>query len=185
MTERVLNALEAQERKKKQERALTAWRAKQEQVGQKLGEQRWAQYLRKVRRKRQEKAEQDQLEREAIAAMSPAEYDAFKRRVPVSGPHPLPPAGFVMVLQDIATEDAKARNQALEAAEQRAGIPKLQAASAARCQELRDATAAAVTELDERRRELLATGRREVTDEEDRLRAEVQAMRESLEAVKA
>jgi len=114
---------------------------------------RWEQYLRKVRREEQEKAEQQQLEHEAVAAMTPAEYDAWKRRVPVpAGLVPRLPTRYAIALGDIATEDAKQRNREIERREADAGLPQAQAAHAARVQEIRDERIAAEAEADEAKR---------------------------------
>lgn len=47
--------------------------------------------------------------------------------------------GAMMALEDVRRDEAQEASRQREAAEERAGIPRMQAASAARCQKIRDA----------------------------------------------
>jgi hypothetical protein len=87
-----------------------------------------------------------------------------------------------MAMDDVRRDERKAEIAAQEAAEQRRGIPKMQAASAERCQRIRHAAAAELAELDHRRQAVRERRERKLAEEEERCRAEVQAARESLEA---
>jgi hypothetical protein len=184
--EQLLHPADRQALIEQQKDEATVAKAKREQVNLEQGAVRWDQFKRKVRREQAERAEQHQLEREAIAAMTPAEYDAWKKRVPVAVElAPRLPPRYQMAVEDNRRDDEKARNAEREKREQKAGIPKLEAASAARCQEIRDTADAAIAELDQRRRAVQERKLRELAEEEERHRAEVQAVRESLEAVRA
>jgi hypothetical protein len=116
--------------------------AQRELDGAGIEAERWERFKAKVRREEQEKADARRVEGEALKAMTPAEYDAWKRDVPVSGqPRGLPPR-YVMALEDIRRDEMQAANREREEAEQRAGLPKAQAAHTARLQEIRDDRAA-------------------------------------------
>jgi hypothetical protein len=135
--------------------------AQRELDGAGIEAERYQRYLRKVAAEEEQKGEARQLEDQALKAMTPAEYDAWKRNVPISGQAPAPPKGRIIALQDLATEAAKAKAAEREAQEQKAGLPKAQAAHAARVQELRDERIAAEADADEaqqaaRERELQA-----------------------------
>jgi hypothetical protein len=146
---RVLNPHEYSEVILERDRQEAIAKAKRDEAALELDGQRWEQYKRKVRREEAEKAEQRQLEDEAIRAMTPAEYDSWKKRVPDPGLAPKLRTRYTIALQDIATEDAKARNRAREDREQELGLPKLQATHAARVQEFRDERIAAEAEADQ------------------------------------
>jgi hypothetical protein len=85
-----------------------------------------------------------------------------------------------MAAEDNRREDEQAANRAREAAEQKAGIPKLERTSAARMEKIRDGANAELAELDERRHAVQARRRRKEAEEEQRHAAEVAATRESL-----
>jgi hypothetical protein len=121
MTERALNPVEASQLIDKQDRQAAIAKAKAEQAAQEEDGRRWEQYKRKVRREEEEKAGQRALEREALAAMSPQEYDSFKRRVPDPGLAPRLPTRYTIALQDIRTEDAQAANREREEREREDG----------------------------------------------------------------
>jgi hypothetical protein len=135
--------------------------AQRELDGAVVEAERWERFKAKVRREEEEKADARRVEDEALKAMTPAEYDAWKRDVPVSGQAQGLPPRYVMALEDCRRDDEIARSREREEAEQRAGLPKAQAAHAARVQELRDERIAAEADADEaqqaaRERELQA-----------------------------
>ena len=121
----------------KLKRESPEYKAQQEREGREIETSRWERYKAKVRREEAERAQQRQLEDEAIRAMTPAEYDAFKKRVPDPGLTPLFPPRYMMALEDNRRDDAKARIAERERRERDLGLPKLQAAHAAKVEQIR------------------------------------------------
>ena len=158
MTEpRVLNAVEASKWREQQERDRAAAKAKQAEVGVELDGKRWQRFVAKVRRERQARIEQREADDAIVAAMNPIQLNEYLSRQRQQPPRREPlPKGWVIALQDAATEDAKARNREREQREADAGLPTLQARYDERVQEIRDARALAVADAAERHRTTVA-----------------------------
>jgi hypothetical protein len=124
---------------REQAAARQAARAKEEEEARKADGERYERYLAKVEEEERKRAEQAQLEADAIAAMSPMEFDAFKKRVPVPMDLvPKLPPRYVIAVQDLEVKKRKRANAEREARERELKIPQRQAAHFARVQELRD-----------------------------------------------
>jgi hypothetical protein len=142
MTERIPNPSEYTRLLEQQDAERAAAQAKREEVNEEQGAARWERYKDKIRRRVAERAEQRQLEADAIAAMSPQELYGFMKRVPTPDLAPKLEPREMIAIQDIRTDEAKARNRAREQQERDAGVPEAQAAWAADEQAIRDTRAA-------------------------------------------
>jgi hypothetical protein len=132
------------------ERAIA--KVKKEQAGLEAAAERYERYKLKVRREEAEKAEQRQLEADALAAMSPQELYAFMKRVPTPELAPKPAPGYMMAVEDNRRDDAKAAIAQREAREQRAGLPKAQADYAAKVEAFRQERLEAEAEAEQAKR---------------------------------
>jgi hypothetical protein len=131
--EQLLHASDREPFREQREEERKLAKAKREQAGQEEDAERWERYKAKVRREGAEKAEQQQLEDEAIRAMSPAEYDAWKKRVPAALQlAPKFPPRYMMAVEDNRRDDAKAATAAREQREHDLCLPKAQAEHAPR-----------------------------------------------------
>jgi hypothetical protein len=176
-----------QEIEEKVKRESPEHKAQQERENRETDASRWERFKKKIAREEDERAEQEQRDADTLAAMSPerlAHYYATRGSEALIHRGPRLQKGAMMALEDVRRDKAQEANRQREAAEERAGIPKMQAASAARCEKIRDEADAEVADLDQRRRAVLVRKGRKLAAEEERLRAELTAARESL-AVKS
>jgi hypothetical protein len=92
-----------------------------------LGGLQWADFVNKVRGERRAREQQRRRDEQALDAMSPREYDRW-RKARESRPVEVRPFAprEVIALQDARTQDLKAMNKAREERAERLGLPKAQ-----------------------------------------------------------
>jgi hypothetical protein len=136
-------------RKQREEEQLRAKTKREQEQGQEVAAGRYERLKAKVRREWAERSEREKGENEAINAMTPAEYDRWKQNTPPPDLAPRFQKGEMIALQDVMAEERKAANREREAREQELGLPKLQAAHAAKVEKIRDERLAAEAAADE------------------------------------
>jgi hypothetical protein len=188
MSERALNPSEYNAVLHQQDVARARQRARDEQEGLVVDAERWQRYREKVAREEEQRLAAEARERETIEAMSGSEKAAFYARRAdradlLVRAAPRFPTRYTLALEDNAVEARKQANAEREQREAELGIPRMQVDSEHRCEQIRATTAEAVADLEAKLSAVREAGRRALTEEEERLREELQGARESLEAM--
>lgn len=168
-------------------RESPGFQAEQKELEEQQGGEGWEQFKRKVATEAQADAERRATDTATLDAMSPRQYAEHLEQRKSAPPLPYPqlPTRYMLALDDTRRDRRKAEIAEQEAAEQRAGIPRMQAASADRCEKIRNQAAAELAALDQRREAVRERRERKLSDEEERCRAEVAAARAKLQEAPA